>query len=163
MFYIQIAIAIAIYAAGYATAWKIEVKEVARLEASIESANQQAQSTLSAIQERVKSAQTKAEVVAVQLESEHTQSSQSIANLSTRLAAARMQYAKHSASRGCTLPKASDTPYDQIHDEAGSYLSAAELSAGFDQIVLTKNPDQLAEDKHFILAWLNTIPPEQVQ
>ena len=41
MFYIQIAVAIAIYAAGYATAWKIEVKEVARLEASIESANQQ--------------------------------------------------------------------------------------------------------------------------
>jgi hypothetical protein len=43
------------------------------------------------------------------------------------------------------------------------YLSTAELSAGFDQLVLTKNPDQLAEDKHFILAWLNTIPPEQVQ
>ena len=110
MFYIQIALAIAIYAAGYATAWKIEVKEVARLEASIESANQQSQATLSG-----------------------------------------------------TLPKISDTPYDQIHDEAGSYLSAAELSAGFDQLVLTKNPDQLAEDKHFILAWLNTIPPEQVQ
>ena len=161
MFYIQIALAIAIYAAGYATAWKIEVKEVARLEASIESANQQAQATLSAIQERVKSAQTKAEVVAVQLESEHTQSSQSIANLSTRLAAARLQYA--TASRGCTLPKASDTPYDKIHDEAGPYLSAAELSERFNQLVLTKNPDQLAEDKHFILAWLNTIPPEQVQ
>jgi chromosome segregation ATPase len=127
MFYIQIAIAIAIYAAGYATAWKVEVREVARLEASIESANQQAQATLSAIQERVKSAQDKAEVVAVQLESEHTQSSQSIAHLSTRLAVARLQYAKHSAGRGCTLPKISDTPYDQIHDEAGSYLSADEL------------------------------------
>jgi hypothetical protein len=163
MFYIQIAIAIAIYAAGYATAWKVEVREVARLEASIDSANQQSQATLSAIQERVKSAQDKAEVVAVQLESEHTQSTQSIANLSTRLAAARLQYAKHSAGRGCPLPKISDTPYDQIHDEAGSYLSATELSAGFDQLVLTKNPDQLAEDKHFILAWLNTIPPEQVQ
>jgi hypothetical protein len=163
MFYIQIAVAVAIYAAGYATAWKVEVKEVARLEAFIESANQQAQTTLSVIQERVKSAQDKAEVVAVQLESEHTQSSQSIANLSTRLAAARLQYAKHSAGSGCALPKISDTPYDQIHDEAGSYLSTAELSAGFDQLVLTKNPDQLAEDKHFILAWLNTIPPEQVQ
>lgn len=163
MFYIQIAVAIAIYAAGYATAWKVEVKEVARLEASIESANQQSQATLSIIQERVKSAQTKAEVIAVQLESEHTQSTQSIANLSTRLAAARLQYAKHSAGSGCALPKISDTPYDQIHDEAGSYLSTAELSAGFDQLVLTKNPDQLAEDKHFILAWLNTIPPEQVQ
>jgi hypothetical protein len=163
MFYIQIAVAIVIYAAGYATAWKVEVKEVARLEASIESANQQAQATLSVIQERVKSAQTKAEVVAVQLESEHTQSSQSIANLSTRLSAARLQYAKHSAGSGCALPEISNTPYDQIHDEAGSYLSASELSAGFDQLVLTKNPDQLDEDKHFILAWLNTIPPEQVQ
>lgn len=163
MFYIQIALAIAIYAAGYATAWKIEVKEVARLEASIASANQQSQATLSAIQERVKSAQTKAEVVAVQLESEHTQSSQSIANLSTRLAAARLQYSTHSASRGCTLPKASDSSSYQENDDAGPYLSAAELSERFNQLVLTKNPDQLAEDKHFILAWLNTIPPEQVQ
>ena len=163
MFYIQIAIAIAIYAAGYATAWKVEVKEVARLEASIDSANQQSQATLSAIQERVKAAQAKAEIIAVQLESDHVKSSKSITTLSTRLESARVQYAKHSAGRGCTLPKASNTPYDQIHDEAGSYLSAAELSAGFDQLVLAKNPDQLAEDKHFILAWLNTIPPEQVQ
>jgi hypothetical protein len=68
-----------------------------------------------------------------------------------------VQYAKHSAGRGCTLPKASNTPHYQEDDGAGPYLSAAELSAGFDQLVLAKNPDQLAEDKHFILAWLNTL------
>lgn len=161
MFYIQIAVAIAIYAAGYATAWKIEVKEVARLEASIESANQQAQVTLSAIQERVKSAQAKAESASVQLESDHIKSSQSITALSTRLAAARLQYA--TSSRGCALPKASDSSNYQENDGSGPYLSASELSAGFNQLVLTKNPDQLAEDKHFILAWLNTIPPELIQ
>lgn len=163
MFYIQIALALVIYAAGYATAWKVETKEVARLEASIESANKEAQSALSAIQERVKSAQAKAEVITVQLESDHVKSNQSIATLSNRLSAARVQYAKHSAGRDCALPKTGDTPNNQSDDAAGSYLSAAELSAGFDQLVLTKNPDQLAEDKHFILAWLNTIPPEQIQ
>lgn len=161
MFYIQIAMAIAIYASGYATAWKIEAKEIARLEASIESANQQAQATLSAIQERVKSAQAKAESITVQLESEHTQSTQSIANLSTRLAAARLQYA--TASRSCTLPKASDPSNDKVHDGSGSYLSPDELSTEFNRLVLTNNPDQIAEDKHFILAWLNTIPPELIQ
>ena len=161
MFYIQIAVAIAIYAAGYATAWKIEVKEVARLEASIESANQQAQVTLSAIQERVKSSQAKAESASVQLESEHIKSSQSITALSTRLAAARLQYA--TASRGCALPKASDPSNDKVHDGSGSYLSPDELSTEFNRLVLTNNPDQIAEDKHFILAWLNTIPPELIQ
>lgn len=161
MFYIQIAMAIAIYASGYATAWKIEAKEISRLEASIESANQQAQATLSAIQERVKSAQAKAESTSVQLESDHIKSTQSITALSTGLAAARLQYA--TASRSCALPKASDPSNDKIHDRSGPYLSASELSAGFNQLVLTKNPDQLAEDKHFILAWLNTIPPELIQ
>jgi hypothetical protein len=161
MFYIQIAIAIAIYAAGYATAWKVEVKEVARLEASIESANQQAQATLSVIQERVKSAQDKAESASVQLESDHIKSSQSITALSTRLAAARLQYA--TASRGCALPKASDSSNYQENDGSGSYLSPDELSTEFNRLVLTNNPDQIAEDKHFILAWLNTIPPELIQ
>ena len=163
MFYAQLALAIAIYAAGYATAWKIEVKEVARLEASIESANQQAQDTLNAAQEYARANQAKAMVITAQLEREHDQNSQSIANLSTRLASARLQYATHSASRNCTLPKISDTSYDKTHDAAGSYLSAAELSEGLNQLVLTKDPDQLAEDKHFILSWLNTIPQEQVQ
>ena len=161
MFYIQIAMAIAIYASGYATAWKIEAKEISRLEASIESANQQAQATLSAIQERVKSAQAKAESASVLLESEHTQSTQSIANLSTRLAAARLQYA--TASRSCTLPKASDSSNDKVHDGSGSYLSPDELSTEFNRLVLKENPDQIAEDKHFILSWLNTIPPELIQ
>jgi hypothetical protein len=161
MFYIQIALAIAIYAAGYATAWKIEVKEVARLEASIESANQQAQATLSAIQERVKSAQAKAESASVQLESDHIKSTQSIANLSTRLAAARLQYA--TASRGCALPKASDSSNYPENDGSRPYLSPDELSTEFNRLVLTNNPDQIAEDKHFILAWLNTIPPELIQ
>lgn len=161
MFYIQIAMAIAIYVSGYATAWKIEAKEISRLEASIESANQQAQATLSAIQERVKSAQAKAESASVLLESDHTKSSQSITALSTRLAAARLQYA--TASRSCALPKASDSSNDKVHDGSGPYLSASELSAGFNQLVLTNNPDQIAEDKHFILAWLNTIPPELIQ
>ena len=163
MLYIQIALAIAIYAAGYATAWKIEVKEVVRLEASIESANQQAQATLSATQEYAKATQAKAMVINGRLEIEHDQNSQSIANLSARLAAARLQYAKHSASRDCTLPKISDTSYDKTHDAAGSYLSSAELSEGLNQLVLTKDPDQLAADKHFILSWLNTIPQEQIQ
>jgi hypothetical protein len=161
MFYIQIAMAIAIYASGYATAWKIEAKEISRLEASIESANQQAQATLSVIQERVKSAQAKAESASVQLESDHIKSTQSITNLSTRLAAARLQYA--TASRSCALPKASDSSNDKVNDGSGSYLSPDELSTEFNRLVLTNNPDQIAEDKHFILAWLNTIPPELIQ
>jgi len=153
-------IAAAIFGAGYTTAWKIEHKQIAMLEASIDTANKQAADILreaAAHESILKAAQ---EANNVQIETKHAEDIKRLTDNHALNNAGRV-WASHQGGCGRAMPKAGDPHYYQSHDVTGHIMDAGQFSEGLNAII--RRADIESADHHQVIQFLNNIPTELVE
>jgi hypothetical protein len=153
------------FAAGFAAGVKYDQSSILKLEQAIDLSNSKTADILrgaKAAADRTAAAQA---VSAIQFEAEHSKNIELLAGNSAVLASARRMWASHQPSSDCAVPEASHPGIDKSADGGGFYLSAAELSEELDRLVQKKSflADAIDADKHFILTWLNSLPPELIK
>lgn len=162
---VSILILSGVFAIGYSQAWKQSQTEISALKATIQVANAQYAKALADATAKVTESTQKQIITAEKLQAQHNESTQVNNSLRSELADARLQYRTANKTRsGCTVPNPGDTREDSGTDEAGFYLDPAQLSEEFDRLIQEKAPaaDQIDADKHFLLQWLNSLPPELI-
>jgi len=158
-------LAAAIFSAGYASSWKTAQVEIGRLQGSIDVANAQSARVLADATAKVNESTKTQLITAEKLQVQHDEATKVNNSLKSELANARLQYRSANKSRsGCTVPDASDTTENPGNDETGFFVDPTQLSEEFDRLIQEKAPiaDQIDADRHFILQWLNSLPPEIV-
>ncbi len=154
-----------IFAAGYLQAWKRSQVEISALRASIQVANDTAAKALADATAKVNESTQKQIATVEKLQAQHDESTHINSSLKSELAAARLQYrAANKPRSGCPVPTSGNPGEDTGNDEAGFFMDPAQLSEEFDRLIQEKAPlaDQIDADKHFILQWLNSLPPEVI-
>lgn len=106
---IYILIAAAVFGSGYATAWKTEQTQIAKLEAQIELSNESEKRKFDAALAQVSSAESDAAIASIQLESEHDKSVKLINNSRDSLSAIRMRVPTKLSNCSNTLSKSSSS------------------------------------------------------
>lgn len=158
-------IAALIFGAGGATVWRYDQGIIAGLNASIKQSNINAQNALNKAKNHVQEVERAQEITEIQLEAEYDKRKKNSANANSALAAARMQWNADKPRSDCRMPESNNSSINKKDDGGGFYLSAAELSAELDKLVQKKSllADTIDSDKHFILTWLNSLPPELIE
>lgn len=89
--YLIIALVVGAFAAGYGSAWQLENKQIAILEAKIELSNQEAVRLTGEATTKINAAKSEAALIAIQLESDHVKATQSTSALRTALDVVRLR------------------------------------------------------------------------
>jgi hypothetical protein len=154
-----------IFGLGYGMAWRGSQVEIGKLQGAIQASNAMSAKILA--DEKVKAeASIKAQKEsAVKLQEKYNDLTKSNSNAADELNAARVRYnAANKPGDSCTAGKDSDTSGNSKDDERGRIVDPTSISEGIDRIIQRKAPraDQIDIDKHAILEWLRSLPPELI-
>ncbi|MEY3760055.1 MAG: hypothetical protein RIR39_1546 [Pseudomonadota bacterium] len=119
MIYIQIALAMILYGAGYLSAWKIDSLKIARLEISIESANDLSKSTLKEAQASVSAAEQQALISSDNFDKERIKNDELNNNFATTFKSMRLRDPHAIGCRKNTLPKSNSPVPIKDYPESG--------------------------------------------
>lgn len=163
---IYLVTALSIFGTGYFTGWQAEHKTVLELQSQIIYENEEMQRQLHTIRQRIAADKTQQQQTIIQLEAKYHETIGTNDNLYKQLTAAQLQHRADSQSRaGCTVSKAGDPRRGQAHGAGKQDVDTDEFSARLDRVVSNNaiKADSLDLDKHFLLNWIDSIPPELVE
>jgi hypothetical protein len=147
--------------AGGGLAYTYEHAQTKLCEAAIESANDASKIVLAKAEARVASADQAQEINNIQIESEHDKNIELLNRDRADLDNARRLWASHQASSDCTMPTAGNPSINTGDDAEGYWLDSGAVSKAVDGLIQKADTD--SADKHTVMQWLNSLPPELIK
>ena len=154
-----------VFGAGYGLAWKQCQVQIGTLQGAIKVANAEAAKVLAEEREKAQRAEAQQRASAEKLQEQYNEIKKHNDGLSAELADAWVQYrAANQPNSSCPTNQASDPTGSAGDNEAGEYLDPDRLSEELNKFVQKASPtiDRRDEDLHFIIQWLNSLPPEML-